>query len=156
MDFVIRWNEIWTLSFWLDSPAHRHQEKSTVVSIWKARSSLGQCFASCFIYIFAECSSWPLNNMGLGILTLLAVKNLSITYVFACWSLSCVWLLATLWTVAHQASLYMGLSRQKYWSKLLFLSPGDLLNPGIELMSLASSALAGRFFTTSVTWEAQV
>ena len=34
--------------------------------------------------------------------------------------------------------------------------PGDLPDPGIELASLMSPALAGRFFTTSATWEAQV
>ena len=45
----------------------------------------------------------------------------------------------------------MGFSRQEYWSGLLCLSPGDLPNPGIEPASLA---LAGRFFTTSATWEA--
>jgi len=32
--------------------------------------------------------------------------------------------------------------------------PGDLPNPGIESTSLTSSAMAGRFFTTSATWEA--
>ena len=32
--------------------------------------------------------------------------------------------------------------------------PGDLSDPGIELVSLMSPALAGRFFTTSATWEA--
>ena len=31
-------------------------------------------------------------------------------------SLSCVWLLATPWTVAHQGSPFMGFSRQEYWS----------------------------------------
>ena len=39
---------------------------------------------------------------------------------------------ATLWTVAYQASLSMGFSRQEYWSRLPFPSPGDLLNPGTE------------------------
>ena len=39
---------------------------------------------------------------------------------------------ATPWTVAHQAFLSMGFSRQEYWSGLPFLSPGDLPNPGIE------------------------
>jgi len=34
-----------------------------------------------------------------------------------------------------------------------FPNPGDLPNPGIEPVSLASPALAGRFFTTSATWE---
>ena len=69
-------------------------------------------------------------------------------------SLSCVWLSAAPWTVAHQALLFMEFSRQEYWSGLPFPSPGNLLNPGIEPTSLKSSALAGRFFTTRVTWEA--
>ena len=47
----------------------------------------------------------------------------------------------------------MGLSRQGYWSGLPYPSPGDLPDPGIELTSLMSSALAGGFFTTSTTWE---
>ena len=42
----------------------------------------------------------------------------------------------------------MGFSRQEYWSGLPFPSPGDLPNPGVELASPASLALAGRFFTT--------
>ena len=46
--------------------------------------------------------------------------------------LSCVWLFVTLWTVARQASLSMGFSRQEYWSGLPFPSPGDLPNPGIK------------------------
>ena len=40
--------------------------------------------------------------------------------------------LATPWTVPHEAPLSMGFSRQEYWSGLLFPSPGDLLDPGIE------------------------
>ena len=43
----------------------------------------------------------------------------------------------TPWTVASQASLSMGFSRQKYWSGLLFLSPGDLPDPGFEPRSPA-------------------
>ena len=49
---------------------------------------------------------------------------------------SCV----TLWTVAHQASLSMGFSRQEYCSGLPFPSPGDLPNPGIEPRSPALQA----------------
>ena len=45
-------------------------------------------------------------------------------------------------------------SRQEYWSGLPFRTPGELPNTGIELASLASFALAGRFFTTSATWKA--
>ena len=40
--------------------------------------------------------------------------------------------LATLWTVARQAPLSMGFSRQEYWSGLPFPTPGDLPDPGIE------------------------
>ena len=48
------------------------------------------------------------------------------------YSLSCVRLFVTPWTVAHQALLSMGFSRQEYWSELPFPPPGDLPNPGIE------------------------
>ena len=48
----------------------------------------------------------------------------------------------------------MEFSKQEYWGGEPFPSSGDLPDPGIELASLASSALAGRFFTTSATWEA--
>ena len=57
-------------------------------------------------------------------------------------------LFATPWTVARQALLSMGFSRQEYWSGLPCPPPGDLPNPGIEPTSLTSPALAGRFFTT--------
>ena len=46
--------------------------------------------------------------------------------------LSCVRLFVTPWTVARQAPLFIGFSRQKYWRGLLFPSLGDLTNPGIE------------------------
>ena len=39
------------------------------------------------------------------------------------------------WTVAHQAPLSMEFSRQEYWSGLPLPSPGDLLDPGIQLGS---------------------
>ena len=55
-------------------------------------------------------------------------------------SLSCVLLFANPWTVAHQASLSMGFSRQEYWSGLPFPSPGDLPSPGIEPRSPALQA----------------
>ena len=47
-------------------------------------------------------------------------------------SLSRVRLFAIPWTVAYQAPLSMGFSRQQYWSALPFPSPGDLPDPGIE------------------------
>ena len=58
------------------------------------------------------------------------------------------------WTLACQSALSMGFSRQEYWSGLPCPPPGDLPNPRTEPVSLASPALAGRFFTTSATWEA--
>ena len=63
-------------------------------------------------------------------------------------SLSRVRLLETPWTAAYQASPSMGFSRQEYWSRLPFPLPGDFPDPGIELVSLASPALAGRLFST--------
>ena len=66
-----------------------------------------------------------------------------------------VWLFVTPQTVAHQAPLLMGFSRQEYWNGLPFPSPGDLPNPGIEHVSLKSPVLAGRFFAINTTWEAQ-
>ena len=59
------------------------------------------------------------------------------------------WLFATPWTVAHQAPLSMGFSRQEYWSGLPLPSPGALPNPGVEPVSLVSPVLAGLFFTTA-------
>ena len=63
--------------------------------------------------------------------------------------LSHVQLFSTLWTIAHQAARSMRFSRQEYWSRLPFVPPGHLSNPGIESTSPASPALAARFFTLS-------
>ena len=62
-------------------------------------------------------------------------------------------LFVTLWTVACHAPLSMGFSRQE-WSGWLCHPSGDLPDSGIETAYLKSPALAGRFFTTSTTWEA--
>ena len=66
---------------------------------------------------------------------------------------SCGLLFATPQTVACQAPLSTGFSRQEYWSGLPCPSPGDLPSPGLESVSLMCPALAGRFFTTGTTWE---
>ena len=71
-----------------------------------------------------------------------------------------VWLFVTLWTTAHQAFLSMGFFRQEYWSGLpcppprecWTLFPMEGLNPCLFM----APALAGRFFTTSATWKAQL
>ena len=63
-----------------------------------------------------------------------------------------------LWTVAHQALLFMGFSRQEYWSGLhgLFQGIFPTQESNSRLLSRTSPALAGRFFTTSTIWEAQL
>ena len=86
---------------------------------------LGFCWYLCMGYLFQPVRAW-----------------------LSCFSR--VLLFATLWAVARQASLSLGVSRQVYWSGLPCPASGDPLNPGIEPISLMSPALAGRFFTTRV------
>ena len=50
-------------------------------------------------------------------------------------------------------TLSMEFSWQEHWGGLPFATPGDLPDPGTEPLALASPTLAGRFFTTSTTWE---
>ena len=76
-------------------------------------------------------------------------NNNCTTYVCVC-ELSFIHLFVTPWTIALQAPLTMEFSRQEYWSRLPFPTPGDLHYPGIESessVSTVSPALAGRFFT---------
>ena len=51
--------------------------------------------------------------------------------------------LATPWTVAHQAPLFLGFPRQEYWSGLPLASPEDLPDPGIKPKSPANAGDAG-------------
>ena len=62
---------------------------------------------------------------------------------------------APAWTVACQTLLFMGFSQQEYWIGLSFPSPGDHPHAGIKPKSLASLALAGRFFTTKSSVKAR-
>ena len=76
------------------------------------------------------------------------VLAFSIHLIMVC-MLSCfshVWLFATPWTTAFQASLSLGFSRQKYWSGLPCCPPGALPDAGMEPTSLMPPVLAGRFF----------
>ena len=73
----------------------------------------------------------------------------SINFLGICVMLTCfsrVQLFATLWTIACQSPLYMGFSRQEYWSRLSCPSPGYLSDPGIKPTSLTSLVFAGVFF----------
>ena len=69
---------------------------------------------------------------------------------------SCVQLFLIPWIIVRQAPMSMDFSRQEYWSGLPFSTPRDLPDPGVEPASLMSPALAGGFFTTSASWEAQL
>ena len=51
---------------------------------------------------------------------------------------SCVQLFVTLWIIAHQTPLFIGFSRQEYWSRLPCSPPGDLSDPGMESTFLIS------------------
>jgi len=65
--------------------------------------------------------------------------------------ISHVRLFTTPWTIDCQDSLSMGFSRQEYWNGLPFPPPEDHPYPGIKLVSLGYTALAGRFFTLPPT-----
>ena len=98
-------------------------------------------------YLLAHTSIYPIYLQVL-------LENLPFTE-WSCCHFSRVHLFATPWTAAHgQVPLSMGFFRQEHWSGLPCPLPGDLLDSGIEPMSLTSPALAGRFFTTSAIWEA--
>ena len=66
-----------------------------------------------------------------------------------------VQLFATQWTVTCQAPLFIGFSKQEYWSGFPCPPPGDPPNPGMKPATPVSPALAGKFFTASAIWEAQ-
>ena len=61
---------------------------------------------------------------------------------------------ATPWTVARQAPLSMGFSRQEYWSRKPCLPPGDLPDNRDRTHMSMSPALTSKFFTTGATWDA--
>ena len=65
-----------------------------------------------------------------------------------------VQLCATLWTVAPQAHLSMGFSRQEYWNGLPCPPPGDLLDPGIESTPHYVSGIGRQVLYPNAAWEA--
>ena len=92
---------------------------------------------------------------GIGIITFIA-------QFFYFWNMcvlshfSHVQLFVTLWTIACQAPLFMGFSRQEYWSGLPCLPLGNLPDSGIKPASLISPALAYGFLTINTTWETHI
>ena len=96
-------------------------------------------------YIVKQKKDYKVANI---LFTILYIKITSVLSHF-----SHVELFATPRTIAQQAPLSMGFSKQEYWSALPCPPPGDLPNPGIKPVSLMSPALADRFFTTRASWE---
>ena len=75
------------------------------------------------------------------------VRHLPMYLFINCYTVLCcvqslrhVWLFATLWTIARQALVSMGFSRQKYWNGLTCPPPGGLPKPGIGPVSPVSPA----------------
>ena len=64
-------------------------------------------------------------------------------------------LFVTLWTVTHQAPLSMGFSKQEHWRGVAMPSSRGSFQPRDQTCISMSPAMAGGFFTTSSTWEAQ-
>ena len=78
------------------------------------------------------------------------IRKVSILDENSCLLCRCIRLFVTLWTVACQAPLSMGFSRQEYWGGLPCPPAGDLPDLGVEPPSLMGPALAGKFFTATV------
>ena len=94
-----------------------------------------------------RCHDLSFHNVEFQVSLFTLIKRLFSSFLHMCAcsvmlsSFSHVWLSMTPWTVAHQALLFMGFSRQEYCSELPCTAPGDLPDPGIELKSPASPAL---------------
>ena len=89
--------------------------------------------------VFVDSLLYSWHRHSVNILDSIMLKNgyLIIAHGFFCACMcvqliSCVWLFEIPWTVAHQAPLSMGFSRQEYWSGLPCPPPGDLPNAEIE------------------------
>ena len=95
------------------------------------------CYSRCFLTSYF-CIADPYNE-----------KDIFSLSHFGGWQL-----FVTPWTVAFQAPLSMGFSRQEYWSGLPCPSPGDIPDPGMEPECLAASALATGFPSPAPPGEA--
>ena len=138
-------NFLWLL-FMSQSPPHLWSSFATLTSLQHiciiyAKYNIKQCHifvlksSRCFFISYIDCHQRVLN--------VCVLSRFSHAQLFA-----------TPWTVAHQAPLSMGLSRQEYWRGLPCPPPWDLPNTGIQPMSLMSSTLPSGFFASTTTWEA--
>ena len=110
-----------------------------------------ECSGKCSLVVTQEQDRWKFTNIKV---VFKKIHTLCMSMCACALShFSRAQLFGTLWTVARQAPLSMGFSRQECWSGLPFPSPGDLPYPGIKPVSLMSPALAAGFFTTGATWK---
>ena len=113
---------------------------------------LGRATCKLLENFWTTCSKGDIFHLlGYGLVS----DSLSLCLFMCVCALTCAWFFATLWTVACQAPLSMGFSRQEYWSELPFPPPGGCPHPGVESTSPVFPALAGRFFTTVPPWKPQ-
>ena len=130
-----------------------HEISQARILEWVAISSSKNSASLSKLFSFSEAQFPCLRRRTAQMLSNGPVIFLSDQAVCVC-VLSCfshVWLFVIPWTVAHQAPLSLGFSRQEYWSGLSLPPLGDLPIPGIKPSSLMSPTLVGRFFTASAT-----
>ena len=105
------------------------------------------CFILLIPTLFFHVSLWPLSTFN--------PQTVACMHAWVLSPFSHVRLFATLQTVAHQAPLSMGFSRQEYWSGLLYPPLGDLPNPGIEPRASGIFRITGGFFSTEPVGKPQ-
>jgi len=138
---------------------------SRFFTIWATREVLSRWYEPEItnLFIYPTLFYITIFNFLISILFFLPHNNNTVSWQGRDYYLLCMCVLSlfshiqlfvTPWTVAHQAPLSMGFSRQEQWIGLLFPPAGNLPDPGIKPTSLMSPALSGGFFTTSATWEA--
>ena len=111
---------------------------------WREQVVVGESFALLILVpaLLPRAKSGPQSNL----------RSTSMRCMLSCFS--CVWLFATLWTVAHQAPQSMGFSRQEFWSGLPFSSCRGSSCP--RDWTQVQSCIAGGFFTPWTTGEAHI
>ena len=143
------WNYIWNQEFaylklvaeMLASAARKEEHRESLCSI--------KILSHVWTWSRQWTSEFPLNEMKFVLIN----QNGTMWIKCSAYVFSYVRLFVTLWTVARQAPLSMGFSRQEYWSGVPCPPPGDQPDPGIKLASLGFPALADGIFTTVSPWK---
>ena len=150
---------------WVSQPCLPWNLTSPLLSLCGSHTSFSQFFCRCLPFAGTLHILFPLAEKPFPTCTkLLKFFRCQLEYhllgqaffmpMCVCWGALAVLNSVTLWTIACQASVPRGFSRQEHWSGLLCPPPGSLPDSGIEPLSLMSPELVGRFFTSSTTWGA--